>query len=120
MLEHATLGRDVRFPNDDGVGGDLRIQRYGIASAGHSDRLRINRCGTILAHHSVGPFVEADRAADFAGIENRGDFSVWFLVDLEANRRPVFMGGITMQISILNLRERNADLAVHKSHFGCR
>src|SRR6185312_5920673 len=74
--------------------------------------------GAILADDAVCPFVKADRAADFTGIEYRGDFSIRFLVEPEADFLAILLRLIAVQIAIIKLLQRDADLSVHKSEFG--
>ena len=78
----------------------------------------IDRRGAVLANHAVRPLVETDRAANLAGVEDRGDLAVRLLVQPEANLDAIFPGLEAMQIAIGNLGQRNAHLSILESHFG--
>src|SRR5579864_3083231 len=105
-------GRDVGFGYDDGVIGDLRLERNRIAAAGHADRLRIDRRGAVFADHALRSFIEANRTADFAGVEESRDFPVRLLIKPEADSDAAFFGFEAVQFAIVNLLQRDGDLAV--------
>src|SRR5712692_951459 len=110
---------DVRLPDYDGGGGLFSVQRNGIASAGRAHRLPVDGGGAVLANHSVLSLVEADWAANLAGIKYGSNFAVRFLVQPEANGRAILFGFEAVQIAVGNLGQGNAELAVGEGHFGC-
>src|SRR5271169_6566005 len=91
-LEVVAAGGDIGFGDNHGVVGYLRLQGNRITSAGHSDRLRIDRGGTVLANHALRSFIEANGTADFAGIEEGRDLSVRLLIEPEADFDAAFFG----------------------------
>src|ERR1700757_3213720 len=113
-LEVAASGRYVRLRNDDCIRGDRCFQGNRIASTSHAYRLSINGRSTILADHAIGSFEESHRAADLAGIENRGNLAIWLLIEPEADFDLTFLRGEPMQISVRHLGERNACFPIHK------
>ena len=65
-------------------------------------------------------FVEADRAADFAGVEQGGDLAVGLLVDPEADFDFADFGFEAVQVAVVDLIERHGHFAVHERDFGGR
>src|ERR1700733_6033829 len=103
LLEVVASGRDVGFGNNDRIVGDLRPQRDWVAPSGHSDRLRINGRSAVLADHTVRTLVEAKRAADFAGIEQRGDFAIGLLIKPEAHFNTTLVCLVAMQLTVVDV-----------------
>src|SRR5258708_6816709 len=94
------------------------MQRNRIASTGGADRLPVDGGGAVLANYPVGSLVEADGAANLAGIKHRSDSAIWLLIQPEADGDAVFSGLVAMQVSIGNLGQGNADLPVAEGYFG--
>src|SRR5437879_12810479 len=117
LREHAASARDVGVLNDDGVGGLRGFQRHWVAATCRADGLRIDRSSAVLADHTVAFFIEAYRAADFAGVEYRGDLAVGFLIEPEADWRSILLRLVTVQIAVDDLRERQLDLPVGQTTF---
>src|SRR5437879_8105204 len=110
-------GRDVGLGDDDCVGGDLGFQRNRIAAAGHAHRLRVDGGSVVFTDHSVWSFVEADGAADLAGVEEGSDFSVGLLIKPETNFDSAFPGFEAVKFSVVNLLQRDGDFAVDEADF---
>ena len=112
LLKNVDAGGDVGFANDYRVTGLLGMERNGIASPGHADRLSIDRRGAVFANHSVRSLVEPNRTANLAGIKHGRNFAVRLLVQPEANRNAILFGLEAVKVAIGDLGQGNAELAV--------
>ena len=64
----------------------------------------------------MGPFVEADAAADLAGVEKGSDFSVRLLVEPEADFDTTFPGFEAVKFAVVNLFHRDGDFAIDEGN----
>src|SRR6202034_3525502 len=120
LCEHATAGRNVRLLKDDRVCRLGGLEWHRIAASGRSHRRWIDGRSAILAGHSVGRLVKADRPADLAGVKNSGYLAVRLLIQPEEDRSAIFLRLKTVQVAIRNLRQRDTQPAIRKSHLGRR
>src|SRR2546427_6393137 len=116
--EVARACRHVRLRDYDRIRSDCSLQRNGIASPGRTHRLRVDGGSAVPANHSIRALVEAHGATDLAGVKNRGDLAVGFLIQPETDVDAVHCGGEGVEIMIGNLGKRDGRLAIHKRYGG--
>src|ERR1700733_5844149 len=114
------VGCEVGLGDDDGVTAYLRLQGNRIASTWHTHRLCVDGRGAILAGHTLRGLVEANWAANFAGVENSRDLAIWFLIEQESNFKPMFSCGKAMQVAVVDRLQRNGNLAIDEGDFRSR
>src|SRR5205807_264963 len=96
-------------------------QGVGIAAAAIAHSRRIHRRAAILADQSLRAVgIEADGPADGTRIHHRRDLAVRLLVDEEAYRLAVDLGGIAPEVTRVHLRNGHCSFSVSKSDLSRR
>src|SRR5437763_2817840 len=112
--EYLCLLPQIIRGDHDGITHSFCFEWNRITSARLAHALRIDGRSTVLAGNSGGAFVETDRAADQAGIIDRGYLAVGFAIKQKPYLCAFHHGAVAVQVAVRNRRVGNNDLTVRE------
>src|SRR5205823_3038963 len=106
------LLREIVCGDHNGITRSFCFEGDRITSARLAHTLRIDRRSAVLAGYACSALVEAYRAADRAGIIDRGYLAVRLAIEQEADLCALYRGAVAVQVAVRNRCFGNNDLTV--------